>query len=73
MVQEYLMGGYRTTNTIDSWLNGYTADFYDIVTQGNFYQGNDKDLINTITPLINLDNPEIKNAAVKINTGANDV
>jgi len=72
MIQNYLLGGLTTSNSINSWLNGYQADFFDEIMEGDFYQGNDKDLIKKITPIINLNNNEITNSEIRIDTGAMD-
>ncbi len=54
MVQEYLLGGLTSTMTADMWLAGFDAEFFDIVSQGDFFSGNDYDLIKNVTPM---DNP----------------
>jgi hypothetical protein len=46
------LGGLAFTGSIDTWLSGYSAD-YSIVSDGDFFQGNDKDLISQVTPLFN--------------------
>lgn len=55
MVQNYLLSGFTAENSVNEWLNGYTADFFDEVADGNFYQGNDKDLIKKINAIFNYD------------------
>ena len=37
MVQEYLMGGLLQESTVDTWLTGFDADFYNIVSDGDFF------------------------------------
>lgn len=70
MVQEYLLGGLTTTKPIQTWFDGYDADFFDMISDGDFYQGNDKDLIKKINPISNLATPQVKNAEIRIDTGA---
>jgi hypothetical protein len=62
MVQEYLLGGIVSSMTADKWLAGFDADFFDIVSQGDFYAGNDYDLIKKVTPLDNTNVEAIFNA-----------
>lgn len=51
MVQNYLFGGSTDEKSLIEWLMGYKANFFDEIAAGNFYQGNDKDLINQINPV----------------------
>jgi hypothetical protein len=53
MVQNYLLNGLTVENSIYEWLYGFDADFFDEISAGNFYQGNDKDLVKKITPVFN--------------------
>ena len=53
MVQDYMMGGIAFNSTIDNWLGGFDSNIFLFASQGDFYQGADKDLISTITPILN--------------------
>lgn len=61
MVQDYLLQGATLETSIDTWLSGYKASFFDQIASGDFFQGNDKDLINKITPINNEFNDEVQN------------
>jgi hypothetical protein len=73
LVQEYLLGGLTSEMTVNQWISSYDADFFDIISQGDFFLGNDKDLIKTITPILNNNSESIKNAEMRIHTGSGSV
>jgi hypothetical protein len=43
------------------------------VSQGDYYAGNDKDLINLITPVFSTSTLRVANSSIKINSGSSDV
>lgn len=67
------MGGFTSEMTVAQWLSQYDADFFDIVTQGDFFEGNDKDLIKTICPILNNATDAVMNAELRIDTGSINV
>lgn len=44
MVQDYIMGGLITQRTAKEWVNGWQSSIFDLVQQGDFFLGTDKDL-----------------------------
>jgi hypothetical protein len=44
MVQDYIMGGLITQRTAKEWVNGWQSNIFDLVQQGDFFLGTDKDL-----------------------------
>lgn len=72
MVQDYLMQDITLNIPVDTWLTGYKAPFFDQVASGDFFQGNDKDLISKISPLNNEFNDDIQNSEMRIDTGTLD-
>jgi len=70
MVQNYLFGGATSEKSINEWLMGYEETFFHEISQGNFYQGNDKDLINKINPVFNLNTQQVADAELRMDTGA---
>lgn len=73
MVQEYLLRGLVTTRPAKDWFEGFSSDIFSIVSQGDYYAGNDKDLINSITPVFSTGTLRVANASIKINSGSSDV
>mmetsp|Transcript_33877 Transcript_33877/g.24932 ORF Transcript_33877/g.24932 Transcript_33877/m.24932 type:complete len:322 (-) Transcript_33877:362-1327(-) len=53
MVQDFLMGGAVVTAPIEQWITGMDFDFVDIIKDGEFLEGTDKDLLNTVYPVFN--------------------
>lgn len=45
---------------------------FDLVSQGDFYDGNDKDLSNTITTIFNNLISKVSQADIKINSGSSN-
>lgn len=72
MIQEYVMGGIQTQQEADLWLFGFQSDVFDLVSQGDFYDGNDKDLSNTITTIFNNLTSKVSQADIKINSGSSN-
>eukprot|EP00347_Sterkiella_histriomuscorum_P017232 403350176 len=70
LVQNYLLGSPIIEKSANDWIKGYKADFINVVTAGDFFQGNDKDLTPQITPLMNEFNPSVTNQEMRIDTGA---
>ena len=68
-----MLEGALLDKTVDTWMTGYKADFFDSVSSGDFFQGNDKDINGLITPIINENNDQIKAAELRIDTGALDL
>lgn len=73
MVQEYLLRGLVTTRPAKDWYSGFSSDIFSIVSQGDYYAGNDKDLINLINPVFSSPTLRVANASIKINSGSSDV
>jgi hypothetical protein len=72
MVQDYVMGGMTRTDGASQWLFGIQSSIFNLVSQGEFFKGNDKDLISTVTPIFNLNTLRVSSSQIKINTGASD-
>lgn len=70
MVQLYLFSGLQSTLTVDNWLNGFDADFFSEIGEGDFFQGSDKDLLSRVNPILNLNSDLVKNSEIRIDTGA---
>lgn len=62
MVQEYLLGGLTTQGSVKDWLGSQEATFMtEILSDGDFFEGTDKDLISTVYPVFNQPSDLIKN------------
>jgi len=44
MVQDYIMGGLITQRSAKEWVSGWQSGIFDLVQQGDFFLGTDKDL-----------------------------
>jgi hypothetical protein len=47
------MGGYLSTMPLSTWIGGFNASYIKTMTEGDFYEGIDKDLLETVTPILN--------------------
>ena len=72
MVQNYVMGGLTTTQPANLWLYGYQSPIFQLIAQGDFFAGNDKDLTNLISPVFTSQQFKVSSGDIKINTGATD-
>jgi hypothetical protein len=72
MVQEYLMGGYQSSQKANSWLFGFSSDIFELPASGDFYKANDKDLVSTINPIFSNSQLMVNQSTYKINSGASD-
>lgn len=66
------MRGLITTQTVNSWVYGFNSTIFDIISQGDFYAGNDKDLVSTINPIFTTKTLKVNSASIKINSGSSD-
>jgi len=74
MVQEYLMGGMRSSGDLATWLSPSEYDPMYIMGQGDFYEGqNDMDLDANMSPLQAQQTSSIRQSSTSISTGSRDV
>ena len=66
------MGGFSTSQNVDFWLYGFQSNIFDLISQGDFYAGNDKDLVSLISPIFNNETAMVSQAQIKLNSGSSD-
>jgi hypothetical protein len=47
------MGGLVTQRAASDWFTEWQSPIFDLVQQGDFFLGTDKDLDSTISPIVN--------------------
>ena len=72
MVQDYIMGGLVTKRPASDWFSGWDSPIFDVVQQGDFFLGTDKDLDNKIAPVVNGQSARVNQAILKVNSGSNN-
>jgi len=72
MVQEYVMNGLTVSLPSSKWFYGYQSNIFNFVSQGDFYQGNDKDLDNNINTVFNTATNKVVDSIIKVNSGSSD-
>ena len=66
------MGGLTQTKDASLWVYGSNSTIFDLVSSGDFYSGNVKDLSNFITPIFNFDSLQVGSSYQMINSGSSD-
>ena len=70
LVQEYLFESVRLNNVIKFWIeDGISFPFIQDLRKGDYLQGADKDLVDKIYPVLNMNNKQIAGTDLRIDTG----